>query len=116
MNQSGIEEIREVHGGGRAVGRGTGSEVDTRQENGAWVLFLHDNEFSGRRVPADTFQPDVSNGGAELDRLRVGTIQRGAGDVSEFDKLTIAFFRHDELAAADIRQTFGVVEGCALRA
>ena len=76
---------------------------------------LDDDESCGQRIVRDTLEPDVVYERAELDGLRGASGQRRPGGIGELDQLTVTFLGHDELAATDVGQPFGVVELRALR-
>ena len=111
-----IEERRGVGRGRRSVRSGAGGEIHVRQEHVLRVDFLRDDEAAGRGIEGQPLEPVVADRGAQLHGQRIRAGQRGVGGVGELDKLAVALLGHDELAAADIGQAFGVVEFRALRA
>ncbi len=114
-HQRRVEEIDRLVGGRRTVARRAGGEIDGRQEDGPRVLLLHEDVVPRLRVPRDALEPDVADGGAELDRLDAGALQGRARDIGEEIRLAVPLLDQHELAAADVGDALGVVELGALR-
>ena len=89
LHQGRVEEVNGLVRGRRPVGRGARGEVDPRLEDRLRAGLLHEDVVAGRGIVGDALEPDVADGGAELDRLDVGAMQSGTRDVGEEIHLAI---------------------------
>ena len=113
--QRGIKEVGRVHRGGGSIRGGASVEVHTGLEDTNRGLLLQDNEAAGLRIIRKTFRAGVVVKGADIDRLRRCTRERGACGIGELHETALALLTEDKLAAADVGDALGIVELGALR-
>ena len=111
----GVEKVRRICRGGRAVGRGAGRKINPGLENADRSFFLQDNEAVGLRIPRQAFGAGVVVEGAEFHGLGSRAGQRGARGIGKLHELPVALLGQHELTAAEVGDAFRIVEVRALR-